>query len=80
MTVSQENQGLNIFVVGLDEDNLDTLCAVPGAEEFTFHPLLSKNELQHGEIDFPELLRKARATLDAFEAPSTRWSATGTSR
>ncbi|MGW5882674.1 ATP-grasp domain-containing protein [Streptomyces koyangensis] len=67
MTVSQESQGRNIFVVGLDEDNLDTLCAVPGAEEFTFHPLLSKDELQHGEIDFPELLRKARATLDAFE-------------
>ncbi|NEA44053.1 ATP-grasp domain-containing protein [Streptomyces sp. SID11385] len=63
----RETQQLDVFVVGLDDDNLETLREVPGAEQITFHPLLSVAELQEGEIDFDGLLRQARATLDAFD-------------
>ncbi|WP_435245884.1 ATP-grasp domain-containing protein [Streptomyces sp. NRRL F-5630] len=58
---------LDVFVVGLDDDNLETLREVPGADGLAFHPLLSVAELQEGEIDFDGLLAKARATLDAFD-------------
>ncbi|MDK1471945.1 ATP-grasp domain-containing protein [Streptomyces sp. 549] len=57
----------NVFVIGLDEGNLDTLREVPEAQECTFHSLLSIEELQHGEIDPEELLKKAQVKLDAFE-------------
>jgi hypothetical protein len=56
----------NIFVLGMDEENLQTLRDVPHAEEYRFHPLLTIEELQHGQISFPDLLRKAEETLDAF--------------
>ncbi|PRX98716.1 ATP-grasp domain-containing protein [Allonocardiopsis opalescens] len=58
---------LNIFVIGLDEGNLDTLRDVPHAAEYRFHPLLGIEELQHGEIPIADLIAKARAELDAFD-------------
>ncbi|WP_299541862.1 acetyl-CoA carboxylase biotin carboxylase subunit family protein [uncultured Streptomyces sp.] len=64
--MSHENK-TNIFVVGMDEGNLDTLLRVPHAEEYAYHPLLTIEELQHGEPDIPELLRKARKELDSFD-------------
>jgi biotin carboxylase len=57
----------NIFVLGLDEVNLTVLREVPDAENYTFHPLLEVDELQEGEVSIPDLLRKARAQLDAFD-------------
>lgn len=57
----------NVFVIGLDEENIKTLRAVPHAVEYRFHPLLSVEELQHGEIPVAELLEKARKELDAFD-------------
>lgn len=57
----------NVFVIGLDEANLPTLNAVPDAEELRFHPLLTIEELQGGEVSVPALLEKAQAELDAFD-------------
>lgn len=57
----------NVFVIGLDEGNLDTIHDVPEAPQCNFHSLLSIEELQHGEIDLQELLHKAQGKLDAFE-------------
>ncbi|WP_067970082.1 ATP-grasp domain-containing protein [Nocardiopsis trehalosi] len=57
----------NIFVIGLDETNLDTLKDVPQSIDYRFHPLLGVEELQYGEIDIAALLDKARAELDAFD-------------
>lgn len=57
----------NIFVIGMDEANLQVLREVPHAGNYTFHPLLEPGELQVGEVSVPGLLEKARATLDAFD-------------
>ncbi|MEU5582397.1 ATP-grasp domain-containing protein [Streptomyces huasconensis] len=57
----------NVFVIGLDEANLPTLHAVPHAEDCRFHPLLSIDELQGGEVSVPELMEKAQKILDAFD-------------
>ncbi|MCX5281229.1 MULTISPECIES: ATP-grasp domain-containing protein [unclassified Streptomyces] len=57
----------NIFVIGLDEANLPTLNEVPNARELTFHPLLTIEELQGGEVSVAELLAKAEKLLDAFD-------------
>ncbi|MGW4487353.1 ATP-grasp domain-containing protein [Amycolatopsis sp. NPDC004368] len=59
----------NIFVVGLDEDNARVLRRLPDAEQYTFHGLLTPDELQHGDIDFGALLDQATATLDTFAGP-----------
>ncbi|MEU9519585.1 ATP-grasp domain-containing protein [Streptomyces sp. NPDC048224] len=64
--MSEENVK-NVFVVGLDEANLPTLQAVPGAELMRFHGLLSVEELQDGEVDVPDVLKKAQQVLDSFD-------------
>lgn len=46
-------QRKNIFVLGLDEANLPTLEAVPEADTYQFHPLLSIGELQEGRCPWP---------------------------
>ncbi|HEV7627888.1 MAG TPA: ATP-grasp domain-containing protein, partial [Streptomyces sp.] len=63
MTVSRKN----IFVIGLDDANLRVLRDVPDAESYDFHQLLEPDELQVGEVSVPDLLEKARATLDGFD-------------
>ncbi|MGX1881529.1 ATP-grasp domain-containing protein [Streptomyces sp. NPDC055287] len=57
----------NIFVIGLDDANLPTLRAVPYAQDYEFHPLLTIEELQHGEVSVAELFDKARKVLDGFD-------------
>lgn len=57
----------NIFVLGLDEANLPTLRSVPGAHDYVFHPLLTVDELQSGEVSVPGLLAEAERALDAFD-------------
>ncbi|MFJ8749250.1 acetyl-CoA carboxylase biotin carboxylase subunit family protein [Streptomyces sp. NPDC102441] len=57
----------NIFVVGLDDSNLPMLEAVPDAGSYRFHPLLTVEELQEGEVSVPALMDRARAVLDAHE-------------
>ncbi|MFV0137904.1 acetyl-CoA carboxylase biotin carboxylase subunit family protein [Streptomyces sp. HMX87] len=57
----------NVFVVGLDEANLATLKAVPGADALRFHGLLTVEELQVGEVSLPTVIEKAQSVLDAFD-------------
>ncbi|WP_158895379.1 ATP-grasp domain-containing protein [Amycolatopsis anabasis] len=57
----------NIFVVGLDEANVETLRDIPHAGEYRFHPLLGVDELQRGEIPVADLITKATEQLDAFD-------------
>ncbi|MFH8974943.1 acetyl-CoA carboxylase biotin carboxylase subunit family protein [Streptomyces sp. NPDC017890] len=57
----------NVFVVGLDETNLPTLEAVPGADSLRFHGLLTVEELQGGEVSLPAVTEKAQKVLDAFD-------------
>ncbi|MBV2366834.1 ATP-grasp domain-containing protein [Streptomonospora nanhaiensis] len=58
----------NIFVLGLDEMNRQTLSSIPGSEDYRFHPLLTKERL-HGsaDLDLGEVVEEARARLDAFD-------------
>ncbi|MDQ4092536.1 MAG: ATP-grasp domain-containing protein, partial [Actinomycetota bacterium] len=59
---------LNVFVLGLDEYNERILRNLPDAEQYRFHPLLSIEELQHGEeIPLRDLLDKAIRQLEVFE-------------
>ncbi|WP_121750916.1 ATP-grasp domain-containing protein [Streptomyces sp. E2N166] len=62
-----EDNVRNIFVVGLDEANLPTLQAVPGADTLRFHGLLTVEELQDGEVSLPAVLEKAQKVLDSFD-------------
>ncbi|WP_416237214.1 ATP-grasp domain-containing protein [Streptomyces marinisediminis] len=64
---AEPGQPKNVFVIGLDDENTETLRDVPHAEEYTFHPLLGHDELQHGAVDFEELLDRAQRRLDAFD-------------
>lgn len=57
----------NIFVIGLDEANLPTLRSVPDADQYRFHPLLTMEELQVGEVSVPDLIAKAQKILDGFD-------------
>jgi hypothetical protein len=57
----------DIVVIGMDKANEDVLHDVPHASDYRFHPLLTMDELQRGEVDFPALVREAQRRLDAFE-------------
>lgn len=59
---------LNVFVLGLDEQNLQTLRHVPRLSGYRFYQLLTVEELQQGEIPVEQLLDSAERQLDAFEA------------
>ncbi|TDC98481.1 ATP-grasp domain-containing protein [Actinomadura sp. 7K507] len=43
------------------------LRELPHLAEYRFHPLMSIEELQHGEIDFDRLVTAAETQLDAFD-------------
>jgi biotin carboxylase len=58
---------LNVFVLGLDEANLETMGSLPHLADYHFHPLLSIEELQLGDIRVDQLLQKAREQLEAFD-------------
>lgn len=60
-------QRRNIFVLGLEEANLRTLLAVPRADTYALHPLLTIEELQIGEVSVADLAEKAKGVLDAFD-------------
>ena len=57
----------NVFVLGLDEANLDTMGSLPHLARYRFHALLSVEELQLGDIHVADLLKKARQQLDGFD-------------
>jgi biotin carboxylase len=67
-----ENAGapeMNVFVVGLDDANLPTLRSARGDRPIRFHPLLTIERLQYGEVSVAELRAEAEEILDAFEGP-----------
>ncbi|AUI58168.1 acetyl-CoA carboxylase biotin carboxylase subunit family protein [Amycolatopsis sp. BJA-103] len=68
-TSSRSPEEKNIFVLGLDDANEDVLRRIPGVARYRFHPLLSPEELQHGEIPIVESMDKAVSHLDAFTGP-----------
>lgn len=68
-TSSRSPEEKNIFVIGLDESNDEVLRRIPGADRYRFHPLLSPEELQQGEIPIVGLMEKAQSHLDAFAGP-----------
>lgn len=57
--------GKDIFVLGLDDENLTTLRHID--MDLRFHPLLSPDELQSGDIDLAALLDKASEQMAAFD-------------
>jgi len=56
----------NIFVLGLDDTNRATLGRLADADQYDFHQLLGRDELQTGTVSVPHLLERAHAVLDAF--------------
>ena len=56
----------NIFVLGLDELNLETLRRLPGAEDYRFHHLLDIAEFRREQVDLGALLDRACAELESF--------------
>ncbi|HEY2205959.1 MAG TPA: ATP-grasp domain-containing protein [Pseudonocardia sp.] len=59
----------NVFVLGLDEHNQRILDDMPDAEECTFHPVLSFEEIYGDEISLSDVLNAAQRQLDAFDGP-----------
>ncbi|WP_017569804.1 ATP-grasp domain-containing protein [Nocardiopsis halotolerans] len=57
----------NVFVVGLDEHNLEILRRTPTGQHCNFHQLLNLEELQIGEVDIEALLAKAERIMDDFD-------------
>ena len=58
----------NIFVLGLDETNLESLHELPHLAEYRFHPLLGVGELtESDEIDLEALLATAQRKLESFD-------------
>ncbi|WP_223830588.1 ATP-binding protein [Nocardiopsis quinghaiensis] len=57
----------NVFVVGLDERNLEILRRTPTGRNCRFHQLLDLDELQAGEVDINPLIAKAERILDDFD-------------
>jgi hypothetical protein len=66
-TVKMAPQRLNIFVVGLDDLHLAQLEALPGADAYRFHALLTHRELKQSD-QFPvqRLLDEGCARLKSF--------------
>src|SRR5699024_7354209 len=58
-----------VFMLGLDQHDLEILRRLPGAGELAFHRLLSVEELQGEHIDVPVLLDRAVQQLEAFDGP-----------
>ncbi|QBI54230.1 ATP-grasp domain-containing protein [Streptomonospora litoralis] len=54
----------NVFVLGMDEHNRETLRTIPHVR---FHRLLSLERLHDPELDLADVLEEARAELDAFD-------------
>lgn len=57
----------HIFVLGLEPRNLAELEALPNAEQYIFHSLLTIEEMLEGRVSFPKILQKAQDRLDQFE-------------
>ncbi|HJK93406.1 MAG TPA: ectoine synthase [Polyangiaceae bacterium LLY-WYZ-15_(1-7)] len=60
----------NVFIVGLDDYNLDKARAITLSSECDFHGLVDRDELIEPEsYDLPGLIDKSLETLRAFDGP-----------
>jgi biotin carboxylase len=61
----------NVFVLGIDDLNLEAMQSIPGAREaYHFHPLLAAEELLEAEdLDLGGLLDKASRQLQEWDGP-----------
>lgn len=58
---------LNVFVIGLDAFNLESLHGLREASRYAFHPLLSYDDVRHARAyDLDDLMARADAQLRAF--------------
>lgn len=57
----------NIFVLGIDDRNQAELDALPDAEQYVFHSLLTVDEMQEGRVSFSKILQRAQDRLEQFE-------------
>ena len=57
----------HIFVLGLEDRNQVELEALPDADQYVFHSLLSIVTMQEGNVSFPDILRNAQDRLDDFD-------------
>ena len=58
----------NVFVLGLEDYNLNILRHLPGASQFEFHALLQYSEIRSsGPLDIEALLSQCRSRLSVFE-------------
>ena len=57
----------HIFVLGLEDRNQVELEALPDADQYVFHSLLSIVTMQEGNVSFPDILRNAQDRLDEFD-------------
>ncbi|MEX0929694.1 MAG: ATP-grasp domain-containing protein [Balneolales bacterium] len=66
-----EKNNKNVFIVGLDEYNLQELQSIENADQYNFIPLFKASEVQlrlKGEaIDYQKLISQAKDKLDSFE-------------
>ncbi|TVR67778.1 MAG: D-alanine--D-alanine ligase, partial [Candidatus Competibacteraceae bacterium] len=73
MAVSKSAGPYNIFVVGLDDFHLAQLQELPGAAQYAFHPLFTREELKCGNHfpvremleDGPRRMREFSGRVDA---------------
>jgi hypothetical protein len=57
----------NVFVLGLDESNLEMLERLPGATARRFHTLIHHDEIRGvAEFHIPDLFARAVERLSAF--------------
>ncbi|MFC7375642.1 acetyl-CoA carboxylase biotin carboxylase subunit family protein [Brachybacterium sp. GCM10030267] len=67
----------HVFVLGLDQHNLEILRRLPGAADLEFHRLLARRDLQSTHIDIHELLHRAEEELrdaaDPIDAIVSFW-------
>lgn len=59
----------NVFVLGLDEHNRRVLEAMPGADRYRFHGVLTYRDIFADEISFASVLASAQERLHAFRGP-----------
>lgn len=64
-----ENRLANVFVIGPDEENLETIHDVPGFYGYRFYELLSLAEAHDRSVPISEIIHKAEQRLDTFEGP-----------
>jgi hypothetical protein len=67
MTMTDDRDDKNVFVLGMDEHNRQVLENMRDAGRYRFHSLLSFGDIYDGEISFVDALDSAQRKLDSFD-------------